>query len=276
MTYYIKSMQLTKEQTSSQAKNQMGPDPTMNGKTGDITIDKNKAPSMNQFTFSQARDSEETAVDTRSERSKNVGCQNKMTEGIDPVILQRVANALEYKNVYSRSSDFDKNLVRTLKAIENKHGDITKDCLLESDCMKTLVLIGICNVVQDLQKKRLVDLDVSILGSYYTAVRDAENMKVNVQWLHNRLGEIKDAVNFSSEAIGMENERIKRLAVIDRKKKELVLRRVELERIKSEVRAIEESIAQEAVMVDELDRKYCDQMSRISQFQKMNLMDGLL
>ncbi|KAL8498430.1 hypothetical protein ACS0TY_021672 [Phlomoides rotata] len=209
-----------------------------------------------------------------------------MTEGIDPKLLQHVANALqymtvsqtsiEYENVYSRSSDFDKNLVRTIKAIEKMHGDITKNCLLESDCMKTLVLIGICQVVQDMQKKRLKDVDISSLESHYTAVRDAENMKVNVQWLRNRLDEIKDAVSLSSEAIGIENERNGLLVTIDRKKSELLLRRVELERLKSEVEDIEEQIAREAVMVDELNKKYGDSMSRISEFQKMNLMDGLV
>ncbi|KAL8503371.1 hypothetical protein ACS0TY_022200 [Phlomoides rotata] len=286
LPYFIKPVQLTKEQSSSQPKintsstpnDPLGHEPNINGKTREINVDG----SINRSNFFQARDIEETVV----ERSKNVGCTNKMTEGIDPKLLQHVANALqymtvsqtsiEYENVYSRSSDFDKNLVRTIKAIEKMHGDITKNCLLESDCMKTLVLIGICQVVQDMQKKRLKDVDISSLESHYTAVRDAENMKVNVQWLRNRLDEIKDAVSLSSEAIGIENERNGLLVTIDRKKSELLLRRVELERLKSEVEDIEEQIAREAVMVDELNKKYGDSMSRISEFQKMNLMDGLV
>lgn len=80
--------------------------------------------------------------------------------------------------------------------------------------MKTLVLLGICKVVQDLQKIQLKDLDISSLDSYYTAVRDAENMKVNVQWLRSRLDEIKDAINLSGEAKGLINERDRRVRTL--------------------------------------------------------------
>ncbi|KAL6582684.1 hypothetical protein OROMI_004762 [Orobanche minor] len=80
-------------------------------------------------------------------------------------------------------------------------------CLLESDCMKTLVLLGICKVVEDLQKKQLKDLDGNSLDSYYIAVRDAENFKVDVQWLHNRLDEIRDACKLSDGTKGLVDER---------------------------------------------------------------------
>ncbi|KAL6543477.1 hypothetical protein OROHE_010099 [Orobanche hederae] len=57
-------------------------------------------------------------------------------------------------------------------------------------------------MVEDLQKKQLKDLDGNSLDSYYTAVRDAENLKVDVEWLHNRLDEIRDACKLFDGAKG--------------------------------------------------------------------------
>ncbi|KAK4428140.1 hypothetical protein Salat_1583000 [Sesamum alatum] len=109
--------------------------------------------------------------------------------------------------------------------------------------MKTLVLLGICKVVQELEKKQLKDIDVSTLDSYYTAVRDAKNMKVNVQWLHDRV------------AKGMVDERNRRLENIDNRKKEMSMRKVEVERLMSEIEGIEDQLAREVIMVDQLNRK---------------------
>ncbi|KAL6543475.1 hypothetical protein OROHE_010097 [Orobanche hederae] len=170
------------------------------------------------------------------------------------------------------SSDFNRNLVHTLNAINKKHGDITQGCLLESDCMKTMVLLGICKVVEDLQKKQLKDLDGNSLDSYYTAVRDAENLKVDVQWLHNRLDEIRDACKLSDGAKGLVDEMDRRVGKIYGTKRELSQRRFDLERIESEGRGIEELLAREIVMVEELNKNFGDQISKMSQFQHANLM----
>ncbi|KAK4426753.1 hypothetical protein Salat_1444000 [Sesamum alatum] len=158
-------------------------------------------------------------------------------------------------------------------AINKKYGDITQDCSLESDCMKTLVLLGICKVVQELEKKQLKDIEVSTLDSYYTVVRNVKNMKVNVQWLNDRLDEIKDVVILSEAAKGMVDERNRHLESIDNRKKELSMRKVEVERLMSDIERIEDQLAQEVIKVDQLNRKISAQTS---EFQHTYLMDGLL
>lgn len=250
----------------------MGPEPNKNGTTRRSNFFQNRSieEAVGNIPFPEV---------PRAERSRNV---NKMSEGIDPKILQRVANALdymaeiEYKNVYSRSPDCEKNLVRTIKAIEKKHGAITKNSSLESDCMKTLIMVGICKVVQDLQKKRLDELDISSLDSYYTAVRDAESMKVDVQWLHDRLDEIKEAVTLSSEVKSIENERKGQLLVTYQKRDDLLLHMVELERVKLEVQDLDDELRQETAKIEEMNKKHREYMSKISQFQQGSLMDGLI
>ncbi|KAK6130040.1 hypothetical protein DH2020_036226 [Rehmannia glutinosa] len=282
-------------QESQSCHNLVGKKTNMKRTNRDVAVNKNQAGDAQKSTF-RTHDIDETLFDisltevsdpiSGYRRVGNVSRNDQTSQGIDPKILQHVANALQYMagsqtavdetKVKSKSSDINENLAHTLKAINKKHGDITQDSLLESDCMKTLVLLGICKVVQDLQRKHLKDLDISTLDSYYTAVRDAENMKVNVQWLHNRLDEIKDAVKFTAEAKVLVNEKNRRLEDIDSKKKELLLREGELERLKSEIQDIEEQVAREVVLVEELNKKIGAQTSRFSKFQHTQLMDGLI
>lgn len=287
---FISSLEISKDQSSLHVNDKVAEHGSMKKITGDISIDK-ILPRTSQRSSFRAPDIEDILVDISLtevpyERARGVGRCNQISEGIDPKILQHVANALNYMTgsqtavddakVIPRSSGLNQSLLHTLKAVNKKHGDITEGCLLESDCMKTVVLLGISKVVQDLQKKQLKDLDFNSLDSYYTAVRDAENMKVNVQWLRSRLDEIRDACKFFDEAKGLVDERDRRVGKIDETKKELSQRRVDLERLQSEVRDIEGKLAREVVMVEELNKKYGDQMSKISQFQRANLMDGLI
>ncbi|KAL0447974.1 UNVERIFIED_CONTAM: hypothetical protein Slati_1925300 [Sesamum latifolium] len=282
MSCFITSLPIAKEQSRSRANNQVCEQSLQITQT----FDKNQASAARRSTFLN-HDIEETVTDTSltviPHPIHGFAVNDWMNLGIDPKILH-VAKALNNmagsvasldgtKVLKPRSSDIDKTLFYTLKAINKKHGDITQDCSLKSDCMKTLVLLGICKVVQDLEKKQLKDIDISTLGSYYTAVRDAENMKVNVQWLHDRLDEIKDAVILSEEAKGMVDERNRGLESIDNRKKELLMRKVEVQRLKSEIQDIEDQLVQEVIMVDELNRKIG---ARTSEFRHTYLMDGLV
>ncbi|KAK6117075.1 hypothetical protein DH2020_049120 [Rehmannia glutinosa] len=254
-------------QESQSCHNLVGKKTNMKRMNRDVAVNKNQAREAQKSTF-RTHDIDETLFDisltevsdpiSGYRRVGNVSHNDQTSQGIDPKILQHVANDLQY-------------MAGSQTAV-----DETKDSLLESDCMKTLVLLGICKVVQDLQRKHLKDLDISTLDSYYTAVRDAENMKVNVQWLHNRLDEIKDAVKFTAEAKVLVNEKNRRLEDIDSKKKELLLREGELERLKSEIRDVEEQVAREVVLVEELNKKIGAQTSRFSKFQHTQLMDGLI
>ncbi|GER30363.1 arabidopsis phospholipase-like protein [Striga asiatica] len=199
---------------------------------------------------------------------------NFQNRNVDPKILH-IANALDQMPV-STVNHSKLDLTRMLESINKKHGDITQDSVLESDCMKTFVLLGICNVMLDLERKQLNDIDVRGLVPYYTAVWDAENMKVNVQWLHERLDEIMVAVKLTDEEKVLVDEKKKRLVNLDMKKEELELRKGQLERLRSEVNDLEAHVAREVVMVEELNRKIGARQSRYSEFQHAYLMDGLV
>lgn len=299
MSSFISSCGIAKDQSSLQVNvsvfehgsqtntypsphSHVGRDTHTKKSTTDISVDKIK-PKPVQISGFHAHDIEETLIDVSvTEVPGPISFHERAQSVADPKTLQHVANALHYMaesqttvddtKVKSRSSDFTKSLVHTLEAINKKHGDITRDCSLESDCIRTFVLLGVCKVVKDLEKKRLKDLDVNSLGSYYTAVRDAENVKLNVQWLRRRLDEIRDACNLSDEAKGLKNERDRLAGNIDRKRQEISACRVQLEKLKSEVHYIKDQLALDLEMVEELNYE----MSKWSRFQHANLMDGLI
>ncbi|XP_022853694.1 uncharacterized protein LOC111375129 [Olea europaea var. sylvestris] len=178
----------------------------------------------------------------------------------------------------NRASDTNSktNLALTMNSITEKHGDITKDCLLESDRMKTLVLFGICEVVQDLQKKQLKDIDISMLESCYSAVQDAEKMKMNVKWLRNRLDEIKDAMVSAGEALRLMDEKKRLMKSIDNKKKDILLHKGELKRLNSEIEEMESQVARDTVILEALDKNIRTQTSKVQLLEQMPLMDWLI
>ncbi|KAG8381485.1 hypothetical protein BUALT_Bualt06G0126700 [Buddleja alternifolia] len=210
---------------------------------------------------------------------KSAGNVDQNGQMIDPMILQHVSSALHGSQTVvdeTKLKSSNENLVHMLKAIYKKHGDITQGCSLESDCMKTLVLLGICKVVQDLQGKQLEDLDISTLDSYYTTVRDAKSLNINVQWLLNRLDEIREAVKLADEVKGLVDERKRRLESVEDKKIEIIMRKVELQRLELEIQKIEELFGRDNVMVECLNRHIGEQTSKIAGFLHKYLMDGLV
>ncbi|KAK2989110.1 hypothetical protein RJ640_018899 [Escallonia rubra] len=131
------------------------------------------------------------------------------------------------------------SLLPIFQAIISKHGDITKNCPLHSSFMRTSVLEGICKVVQELQRKELMELDNGQLYSYYEAVKDALTMNVNVSWLLLRLDQIHDAVKSFAEIKKLVDEKTLRIKRIEQMKKDLECQKAELERLKSAMEADE-------------------------------------
>ncbi|KAL3818066.1 hypothetical protein ACJIZ3_003971 [Penstemon smallii] len=187
--------------------------------------------------------------DTSHKKMRNLGSNDELNQHM-AYALQHMVDDPKLK---SSTSEIYPNLAATLEAINKKHGVIMSECLLESDSMKTFVLLGICKVVQDLQKKELKDIDISELDSYYTLVRDAKSMKVNVDWLLERLDGIKDGVYLANKVKALVAEKKSLLEDIDCKKKELETRKVELNRLTSEFERMEKELAREHVMVEELN-----------------------
>lgn len=164
------------------------------------------------------------------------------------------------------------SLSMTLQAIINKHGDIAKDCQLESDYMRTPVLEGICKVVQDLQNIQFTELKQHHLKSFYSAVKDAERVNLNVKWLHQRLDELVQAVN----SMNLKDSKRKSMQRVESIKKALELNKVELEEIQSKIQELEGQLASETLEEEILNITVTDITSKYEFFEHKCLTDGLL
>ncbi|XP_060211045.1 uncharacterized protein LOC132638075 [Lycium barbarum] len=201
---------------------------------------------------------------------------------IDVNFLQRVAvafeevkaNQEESTKMAKQSLTMNPSLEPTFLAIRKKHGDITKDCPMESGDMLTSVLEVICKAVQELQKKRLTEVDRNLLNSYYLVVKDAEKMKVNVNWLRIRLDEIRDAINCIVETKKINDEMNRLAEQNENDKKNLESMKVELEKLKSEIGRRESKLNMETLVTEELSNMINKRALRIQQFQNMPLMEA--
>ncbi|CAN4077735.1 unnamed protein product [Withania somnifera] len=178
------------------------------------------------------------SIQEEGKQRKMFDPSNQSTCTIDANFLQQVVVAFEEVNTDQEGSTrLAKEAISTnptFLAILAKYGNITKDFLLDSGPMLTLVLKVICEVVQDLQKKRLTEVDRDLLDSYYLVVKDAEKVKVNVNWLRTRLDEIRDAINCIFDTKKVNDERNRRAKQNEIEKKNLESKKAELEKLKSE------------------------------------------
>ncbi|XP_059664559.1 uncharacterized protein LOC132310402 [Cornus florida] len=167
------------------------------------------------------------------------------------------------------SNVVNQSLVPIFQAIMDKHGDISKNCSLESEYMRTSVLIGICKIVQELQRIGLTELDCSRMSAYSSILKDAEKMKVDVKWLQERLDEIEEVVQSNVEA--------KRLTDIKTQCMEQVEgMKTEVQNLMSEIEAKERRLEQKTLEIEELNDTIRDKTAVSQRFEGKSLLDGLL
>lgn len=168
------------------------------------------------------------------------------------------------------------SLTPTLNAIMNKHGDIAKDCQFQSSCMLTSVLENICGLVKDLQNIPFTNLRWDRLKSFYSVLEDAENVKLNVKWLRNRLDEILEAVISVKEFKNIRDAKAKKTQRMETIKKSLDLKKAELVNIQSAIQLLENQLSSEETETEKLKGTLIDLTSKCHQFHQKGLMDGLL
>lgn len=185
------------------------------------------------------------------------------------------AGSKDTKRVKVGSYSVTPSLSMTLQAIINKHGDIAEDCRLESDYMRTPVLEGVCKVVQDLQNIQFRELKLHHLKSFYSAVKDAERVNLNVNWLHQRLDELVQAVN----SINLKDSKQNRTQSLESIKKDLERKRVEMEEIQSKIQALEVQLASETLEEEIMNIITVTDITSTTNFEFFEhkcLTDGLL
>ncbi|XP_059661770.1 uncharacterized protein LOC132307909 [Cornus florida] len=160
-------------------------------------------------------------------------------------------------------------LAPILHAIINRHGDIAKDCSLESGYMRTSALEGICKIVLELQRIRLTEFDSVRLSSYNSILKDADKMKIDVKWLQDRLDQIQEVVESNVEVKKLIDLKTKRMEQVEGTK-------TELQNLLSEIEAKERQLEQQTLEIEELSDSIIGKIAVSQRFQGMSLLDGLL
>lgn len=135
--------------------------------------------------------------------------------------------------------------------------------------MRKLTLFGICRILRELQERQLDELELSSLQAYYNILGDYEKLNIDVSWLVKRLDELKAAI-VSRDATKTLTAR-KRGHLQKRKEKEERLKRLMIE-----VKEVEDQVAMEELMVQELDREISHESSKFRRFETKTLVDGLI
>lgn len=168
-------------------------------------------------------------------------------------------------------SDFN----RTIESINAKHGTINKDCTLETEHMRT-VMFGIWGLLNELQNKKLDEMDMSPLLLYYEVAGDAEKLNINMKWLLKRLDEIKDAITARDAANLLQSQKNTHVKEREVKEEELRLLLVQFKEMEIQVKEMENCVTEKDLIIEELDGEINSLTSKFQHLQTRPLLDGLM
>lgn len=156
-----------------------------------------------------------------------------------------------------------------VRAILARHGDIAKDCTLESPRTRSVFLEMVCGISRKLEKIRFVDITTSEVNALLQDIYDLEHLKIDVQWLHQRMDEISQAKHLLRSYSDLKKENARNLELIERKEEELAV-------LQQKILLAEDELAAMKIKAEESNKKVTDIKEKTVAFYQKSLMHGLL
>ncbi|KAL3527149.1 hypothetical protein ACH5RR_011805 [Cinchona calisaya] len=156
-----------------------------------------------------------------------------------------------------------------VRAILAKHGDIAKDCTLESPRARSLFLEMVCGICQKLEKTRFVDITTFELNVLLRDICDLERMKMDVKWLHQRIDEISYVKCLLRDYSQLKKENARNFELIERKEKELAV-------LQQKVLLAKDELAAMKTKANESNKKILTTKEKVQSLCQESLMHGLL
>lgn len=159
-----------------------------------------------------------------------------------------------------------------LKVINKKYGDIAKDCPWQS--IRSFLLEGICKVLQGLEIP-LQHLTPQDLKTYYSTVKEAQALGLNVKWLLERLEKVLEMIKCIKRCKGSEDAKKKHTELLDSTKKTFEAKNAEKEKLEAEIQNMEDqlkSVTLEVMMTKDTIKKIEE---RCKKYRNKCLMDDL-
>ncbi|CAL0325075.1 unnamed protein product [Lupinus luteus] len=98
-------------------------------------------------------------------------------------------------------------LMPIVKQIISKHGDIFRNCTVVTTKYRSKLMEMICNIIIDLQGKKISEIKEDHLQDIVLLLDDMKNKNVHVEWLHQRLVEILQAREILKQASMLEEKK---------------------------------------------------------------------
>ncbi|KAJ6395672.1 hypothetical protein OIU77_020848 [Salix suchowensis] len=113
------------------------------------------------------------------------------------------------------------NFASILELILDKYGDIAAGSRLESASMRAYYLECLCTVVQELQCTPFKQLTKSKVREMLAVLKDVESAQIDVSWLRDKLHDLAEGMELSSQQQAAEEAKSKCDHAIESMKKEL-------------------------------------------------------
>ncbi|KAJ6765885.1 hypothetical protein OIU79_021961 [Salix purpurea] len=113
------------------------------------------------------------------------------------------------------------NFASILELILDKYGDIAAGSRLESASMRAYYLECLCTVVQELQCTPFKQLTKSKVREMLAVLKDVESAQIDVSWLRDKLHDLAEGMELSSQQQEAEEAKSKCDHAIESMKKEL-------------------------------------------------------
>ncbi|KAI4342124.1 hypothetical protein MLD38_026781 [Melastoma candidum] len=175
------------------------------------------------------------------------------------------------------------SLAPILRAILEKYGDITENCLMESVSMRSYSLECICLVVQELQSTSLTQLTTSKIKELLSILKDLENSRVRVDWLRRILDKLSEACDViarhqlhKSEKSRYENNMEALRRELEAQLEDLLRKEREVEEAKARVTEMRERIRRGEIESSKLAEDTAALRSQLESFRFSALIDELL
>ncbi|KAL7089813.1 hypothetical protein ACP275_12G001000 [Erythranthe tilingii] len=176
-----------------------------------------------------------------------------------------------------------KEVAPLLRAVFDKHGDITSECVLKSPKILSHHLEDLCDIYMKLEGTTIGDITRIELDNMIEQVDDFERVKMKVGWIRKRLELISRAKKGFLEYIQLKQEAKKdeESSARAEKKVELYTREVckvkqKLSEVKQKLSEAEEEVVANKAKADESKRVVLDIHDTILSIVNKSLVDGLL
>ncbi|XP_057422442.1 uncharacterized protein LOC130716252 [Lotus japonicus] len=142
---------------------------------------------------------------------------DNMLENEDEVDSVRQSSSMDTVEGY----EVKPNLMPILSKILNKHGDIAENCVVLTMKYRSKLLEVICEIISELQDKEFGKIKDDNLREMIALVNEIKNLKVDIEWLHQRLVQILEARQILKQSGVLKEKKDSNIKDIETAEKEL-------------------------------------------------------